>query len=302
MVHLLKVTPGSRFHVKEQLLFRIFYPTFLRAKAHYVTDKDNATARFLLQSCMSVLSCLIVNLKMCEKFMEINGLHEILSLIADAAFTRSVYALLEVTVTVEIWRICKELDNTESIEAPATKFLFETLDRETNGLFINLQRFKKLRVEEKADRQGEKDAPTHFDNQRAELSALADLRTETAETAVEGLDDTTLLQLLESDIHCEQLENKTDTIDAVANSNSFEKFHFLIEEAIEVYNDEHASYNKFSLYQASAAWRAAAGVALCSPKFRTELSAHPVSKKSLHLFKLLTVGIATDSIEGSCDM
>ncbi|XP_039305256.1 lysosomal-trafficking regulator isoform X2 [Solenopsis invicta] len=296
MAHLLKVTPGSRFHAREQLLFRIFYPTFLSAKAHYITDKDNATTRFLLQSCMSVISCLIVNLKMCEKFMEINGLHEILSLISDAAFTRSVYALLEVTVTVEIWNICKELDNVESIEAPATKFLFEILNRETNKLFISLQRLKELR--KKTDQQGEKDAPdTHSNYQKAELSALEDLRTETVETAAEDLDDTILSQLPESDTHREQLENKTDMIDAVANLNLFENFYFLIEETIEVYDDGDASYSKFSLYQASAAWRAAAGVALCSPKFRTELSIHPVSKKLLHLLKLLTLGIATDSIE-----
>lgn len=300
MAHLLKVTPGSRFHVREQLLFKVFYPTFLRAKARYLTDKGNVTARFLLQSCMSVISSLIVNLKMCEKFMETNGLHEILSLIADAALTRNIYVLLEVTVTVEIWKMCKERNNTESIEAPAMKFLFETLDRETNGLLVSLQCLKELRLEEKADQQGEKDVPDmHSDNQKAESSVLKDLRTETAETAIESIDDTTLAQLPESDIYCEQLENKTDT-NTAAISNSLEEF--FIEEATEVCDDGNASYNKSSLRQASAAWRAAAGVALCSPKFRAELSAHSVSRKSLRLFKLLTVGIATDSIEGSCDM
>ncbi|XP_011866548.1 PREDICTED: lysosomal-trafficking regulator isoform X3 [Vollenhovia emeryi] len=292
MAHLLKVTPGSRFHVREQLLFRVFYPTFLRAKARYTADKGNATARFLLQSSMSVISCLIVNLKMCEKFMETNGLHEILSLIADAAFTRSVYALLEVTVTVEIWRVCKELNGTESIEAPATKFLFETLDRETNGLLASLQCLKELRV----DQQGEKELPdVRSDYQSAELSALKDSRPQTAEVAAEGLDDTTLPQLPESDIHREQPESKTDTTNAAAIPNSFEKSHFVIEEPAEVCDD--APYNRCGLHQASAAWRAAAGVALCSPKFRTELSAHSVSRRSLRLFKLLTVGIATDSIE-----
>ncbi|XP_018058565.1 PREDICTED: lysosomal-trafficking regulator [Atta colombica] len=295
MAHLLKITPCSRFHVREQLLFSVFYPTFLRAKAHYMTDKNNATARFLLQSCMSVISCLIVNLKMCEKFMEINGLHEILSLITDVSFTRSVYALLEVTVTVEIWKICK--DNTESTEISATKFLFETLDRETNGLFVSLQCLKELRVGEKTDQQGEKDVPNMHSNQEVELATPKDLRTEIVEAAVEDLNDTFLSQLLESDIHCEQLENKTDTIDVIAISNSLERFHFPIEETIELLTDEDTSDNKFNLHQASAAWRAAAGVALCSPKFRTELSIHPVSRKSLHLFKLLTVGIATDSIE-----
>ncbi|KYN43656.1 Lysosomal-trafficking regulator [Trachymyrmex septentrionalis] len=298
MAHLLKITPCSRFHVREQLLFSVFYPTFLRAKAHYMTDKDNVTARFLLQSCMSVISCLIVNLKMCEKFMEINGLHEILSLITDVSFTRSVYALLEVIVTVEIWKICKEPDNIESTEVSATKFLFETLDRETNGLFVSLQCLKELRVREKTDQQGEKDASNmHSDNQEVELPTSKDLRTEIVEAAVEDLDDTFLSQLPGSDIHCEQLDNKTDTIDVIAISNSLEMFQFPIEEIIELRTDGDTSDSKFSLHQASAAWRAAAGVALCSPKFRTELSIHPVSRKSLHLFKLLTVGIATDSIE-----
>ncbi|KAL0119810.1 hypothetical protein PUN28_007922 [Cardiocondyla obscurior] len=293
MAHLLKVTPGSRFHVKEQLLFRVFYPTFLRAKTYYVTDKDNPTARFLLQSSISIISCLIMNLNLCEKFMEVNGLHEILTLIADVTFTRNVYALLEVTVTVEIWNICKELNNAENIEAPATKFLFETLDRETSELLVNLQCLKELKIKEKADQQNEKNMPdVYSDNQKVELSTLENWSLETAETAVESFDDTTLTQLTASDINYEQLENKTDTTDT-------EKLRLLIEDTTEMCDAsyEDALYSKFSLYQACAAWRAAAGVALCSPKFRTELSAHLVSKKSLRLFKVLTVDIATDSIE-----
>jgi len=154
-------------------------------------------------------------------------------------------------------------------------------------------------VREKTDQQGEKDASNmHSDNQEVELPTSKDLRTEIVEAAVEDLDDTFLSQLPGSDIHCEQLDNKTDTIDVIAISNSLEMFQFPIEEIIELRTDGDTSDSKFSLHQASAAWRAAAGVALCSPKFRTELSIHPVSRKSLHLFKLLTVGIATDSIEG----
>ncbi|XP_025074143.1 lysosomal-trafficking regulator [Pogonomyrmex barbatus] len=283
MAHLMKVTPGSRFQVREQLLLRVFYPTFLRAKACYMTDKGNITAKFLLQSCISIISCLIVNLKMCEKFMEINGLREILPLIMDTAFIRSVYALLEVTVTVEIRRISE--DDTES--TPAMNFLFETLDRETNELYLSLQCSKELSVGEEASQQGEKDVlDVHSDNQGIELS-LEDLKTE---TAIENLKDTTLSQLPEHDINREQLENRTDMID-IAISNSLEKLQSL------QYDDADVWYDKISLYQTSAAWRAAAGVALCSPKFRTELSIHPVSRKLLHLFKLLTVSIATDSVE-----
>lgn len=303
MAHLLKVTSGSRFYVKEQLLLKVFYPTFLRAKASYMTDNGNVTAKFLLQSCMSVMSCLIVNTQMCEKFMEINGLHEILPLMTDAAFTRNVYALLEVTVTVEIWKIyCEESGNSESIEAPATKSLFEFLDRETNDLLNSLQYSEKS---EKTEQQSEKNIiVARSDNQEIQLFPIDDSKVETDETAIESLDDTTILpRLPDSDTHREHSENKTDTVvTSNSRSNSSEKLHTLIEQVSEVCVDADASFNKFSLYQASAAWRAAAGVALCSPRFRAELSAHPVSRKSLRLFKVLAVNIATDSIEGSCNM
>jgi len=290
MAHLLKVTSGSRFYVREQLLLKVFYPTFLRAKASYMTDNENVTAKFLLQSCMSVMSCLIVNTQMCEKFMEINGLHETLPLMTDAAFTRSVYALLEVTVTVEIWKMyCEDSGNSESAEAPATKSLFESLDRETNDLLNSLRYFEKSKMETKMEQQSEKNIViARFDDQEIETAM------------VESLDDATiLLRLPDSDIHREQSENKTDIVVTLNSKNNSSEKLTLIEQVTEACVDADASFEKFSLHQASAAWRAAAGVALCSPKFRAELSEHPVSRKSLHLFKMLAVGIATDSIEGN---
>jgi len=300
MTHLLKVTPGSRFHVREQLLLRVFYPTFLRAKTCYTIDNNNVTAKFLIQSCMSVMSCLIVNVQMCEKFMEINVLNEILPLIVDTTFTRSVYTLLEVIVTIEIWKICcKETNDFKNIETPAMKSLFESLDRETDALLKNLNCLKKSGMEEeKVDQQSEKNTfDIHSNVQKIELFPIKDTKMETSEVMTESLNDA-ILKLPKSDTHHEQLENKTDTIDIIV-SHLFEKFDTLAEQAIGVCKDTDMSSKKISLYQASAAWRAAADVALYSPKFRIELSVHPVLKKSLHLFKLLTIGIATDNIKGN---
>lgn len=300
MAHLLKVTPSSRFHVREQLLFKVFYPILLRAKACYTADNGDVTAKFLLQSCISVTSCLIVNAQMCDKFMEINGLTEILPLMSDAAFTKCVYALLEVAVAIEIRKMCREVsesfDANDGIQMSATKSLFESLDKETDELLSKLPRSEK--EPKLRERDGNQQAETSDDNREVEhLSATIVRKT------IDGLDEerrapaASNTQQPKSDARREQSENKTDdTIDAVVSSNSFENLHTLMERAC---NDAVASFMKFSLYQASAAWRAAAGVALCSPKFRAELSAHPVSRKSLHLFKLLAAAIATDSIEGS---
>lgn len=300
MAHLLKVTPTSKFHVREQLLLKVFYPTFLRAKACYVTDSGNLTAKFLVQSCMSVMSCLIVNAQMCEKFMEMNGLQEILYLMADAVFTRNVYALLEITVIIEIWRIsCEKSSDSESIESPATKSLFESLDRETNELLKSLQCLEKRGLEKRIDQQGEGDT-INAQEVKPSLEGVGGLKAEiNNEIAIESVDDArTASRLLEDDIRPKQLENKTDTIDVIIVSNSFEKLRTFVKRDVKTSSVDDTDALKKNLYQASAAWRAAAGVALCSPKFRIELSAHPVSRKSLRLFKSLAAGIATDSIEG----
>ncbi|XP_014468102.1 PREDICTED: lysosomal-trafficking regulator isoform X2 [Dinoponera quadriceps] len=297
MAHLLKVTPSSRYHVREQLLLKVFYSTFLRAKACYAASDDggDSTAKFLLQSCISIMSCLIVNAQMCERFVELDGLREVLTLMPDQLFTRSVYALLEVTVTIEIWRShCEEVGYSESTEMLATRSLFESLDRETNELLVNLRYIE----EGKADRRRGEDTPdVRPDDRGIKLRAALVGDFNIDETTAGGA--TTAPEFSETDTRLsEQLENKTDATGVAVVSDASQDLHALAEEDVRVNSTDDANVTgKFSLYQASAAWRAAAGVALCSPKFRVELSAHPVSMKLLHLFKLLAVDIVTDSIE-----
>ncbi|XP_011144679.1 lysosomal-trafficking regulator isoform X1 [Harpegnathos saltator] len=303
MAHLLKVTPSSRYHVREQLLLKVFYSTFLHAKACYITDSSNSTAKFLLQSCISIMSCLIVNAQMCEKFMELGGLSEVLVLMPDMAFTRSVYALLEVTVTIEIWRShCEEVSYSESAEMPATRSLFEALDRETSELLKSLEHIKQEELDEKTDQLGEKDTfDVHSDNQEIKPFLVQDLHTATNEIMVENVDNTVTStpELPETELtRPEQFDNKTDTIGTVVASNSSETLRAFAKEDVKANGvDDADMIEKCSLYQASAAWRAAAGVALCSPKFRVELSAHSVSTRLLDLFKLLAVGIVTGNVE-----
>lgn len=304
MAHLIKITPSSRYHVREQLLLKVFYSTFLRAKASYVVDSDNSTAKFLLQSCISIMSCLIVNAQMCEKFVELGGLREFLVLMPDTAFTRSVYALLEVIVTIEIWKShCEEVNYSENTDMPATKSLFEALERETNELLKSLQHIEEGKMEEKTDQRDKKDtSDVHSNDQEIKSFLVGDVNSAIYETTIENVDNpTTVPELLET---CQkQLESKTDTmISTVAMLDSSENLYTFAKEDVNANNVDNANViEKFSLYQASAAWRAAAGVTLCSPKFRIELSAHPVSQKLLRLLKLLTVDIVTDSIEGNYD-
>ena len=74
MIHLLKVTPNSRFPAREALLFRVFHPTFLRSMDRYEQNNSNTTAKFLIQACLTMMASLIINAPMFERFIEIDGL------------------------------------------------------------------------------------------------------------------------------------------------------------------------------------------------------------------------------------
>ncbi|KAK9307869.1 hypothetical protein QLX08_001934 [Tetragonisca angustula] len=264
MAHLLKIGPCSKFHIRRELVLKVFYPTFLKAKTYYAADKGNTAAKFLIQSCLSAISCLIVNAQICEEFTGINGLEETLILLSDTIFTRNVYALLEVTVIVEIWKT--NFMNSSDTEKPALKSLFDFLEKETTELLDILKNSAHTFVDEKYVEQAANQISDELNDQNVEGANITvenntlQEQNETKELIKEISDNS------QANASCSEVHNETDTT------------------------------RKVNLYQASAAWRAAAGVALCSPKFRTQLSLHPVSRKSLQLFVTLATCISSDNI------
>lgn len=274
MAHLLKVTPNSSFSVRQELLLKVFYPTFLTAGKWYESDNSDAIAKFLIQSCLSVIASLIVNAPMCERFTEINGLNKALEMIGDSGFTRNVCALLEVAVIMEMWKIsCEDPAEVETVATPALVSLLNSLEIETKNL---------LDIVEDLD-------PKESDSNS---SSSADEKFDTVKEIGEQLSDETQ----ESQVPCDA--DKTDTEKTkTENSPNLTKNNFS-----NTLNDRSprrdGSYLKNSLNQASAVWRAAAGVALCSPRFRTQLSNHPVSKISIIVLRKLAICIASDEITG----
>lgn len=266
MAHLLKIGPCSKFHIRRELLVKVFFPIFLRAKTYYTTDRENTIAKFLVQSSLCAMSCLMVNAQMCEAFNEINGLEEALILLSDATFTRNVYALLEITVIVEIWKTnFPESDSFDNTEKFAVRSLFDSLEAETIQLL------------------------SVFTNS---MDSLVDGHKQTRSN-VRDIEETSTIVAQESNTFQEQqvVERKSsDTISWVSK---------VFDSGGTSWQDHGTdAIKKLNLYQASVAWRAAAGVALCSPKFRAQLSSHSVSQKSLQLFIMLAVHISTDSITG----
>ncbi|XP_023246507.1 lysosomal-trafficking regulator [Copidosoma floridanum] len=136
MRHLLRVTADSGSPVKQELLFRVYYPTFVRVRAA-LGRAEAPTLKFLVQSCLSAITGLIVNASTYQRFLETNGLQEVLGLLADQAFVKNVYALLEISVIMEI-KIASFGEEVrlegESSPRPATRTLFEFLERGTDAL------------------------------------------------------------------------------------------------------------------------------------------------------------------------
>lgn len=135
--HLFKIIPSTSTIVKRELLFKVFYPTFLNQKTKYFENDDDETSKFLMQCCLSVLSSQLCNVTFAEEFMIRSGLDHILQLITVADFSKSCCSILEVTVVIELWRLETRDDKSES---PSLDMLTRALETSTTTLISSLQR------------------------------------------------------------------------------------------------------------------------------------------------------------------
>ena len=191
-----------------------------------------------------------------------------LKLLPNPTFIRSVFSLLEVSVVMEIWKIyCEGRNEFEDMnsERPALSALLGALERETNSLLTIL----------------ETDAKEVAENLKQDFEKLKNQD----------------LGEIENDIFPLNLAGTSDVPMDLVNYVDFLE-EPLLEENTKM-TEKKSGYRKIKFYQASAAWRAAAGVALCSPNFQVELSKHPIVKNLTKLLKLLAVYIATDRPKGN---
>ncbi|XP_011300955.1 lysosomal-trafficking regulator isoform X2 [Fopius arisanus] len=257
MSHLIKVTPNAGFHVRRDLLFRVFYPTFLSAKKNLEKSTANATTEFLIQTSLSMITSLVVNGTICERFGEIGGLEESLKLLPNPLFTRNVYGLLEMTVIMEIWKSIED-NECELSDGVAVKALLDALDKESSELLEVFESIKEQNIEEILEEPVDN---TYFKSKKFQER----------EKDKSGEEISVKRNLLKTEL--------SKSLEDIVRGGTLEEL------------------QRVSLFQASAAWRAAAGVVLCSPRFRKELLKSPVAEKSLRLFKTLAVFIATDRIK-----
>lgn len=146
--HLLRCAPKCTPRVRYELLFSVFYPTFLDSQTEYSTN-PNEHSKFKTLTCLSVFASLLSSVPFAEQFMRLDGLNQIKYLINNPEFSKASCAVLENTVIIEIWKLecdlnCVNinkqeqpkpiLENVEMDKLPSLQMLLFSLEASTKEL------------------------------------------------------------------------------------------------------------------------------------------------------------------------
>jgi hypothetical protein len=146
--HLFKVTPAASSVVKRELLFKVFFPTFLGQKEKIMEDPEDEVAQFLVTCCLSVFSSQLCNISSAEEFINRGGLNYILELITVPEYSKLCCAILEVTIIIELWRTTNEQAE-GAVALKSLDMLIDALENTSPVLIGYLQKIalKQLRRE-----------------------------------------------------------------------------------------------------------------------------------------------------------
>ncbi|XP_063360507.1 lysosomal-trafficking regulator [Cydia amplana] len=136
--HLLRVTPKCRLEMKHELLFSVIYPTFIVAKHRYIIRMEDS-AYFLTVSCLNIFSSLLNTVSFADQFIQKGGLSYVLELVSLPEFSNQCCSILEIAITVEIFKLIKENTNTnyyrEMSSLASIQMLFKSLSETTQRCF-----------------------------------------------------------------------------------------------------------------------------------------------------------------------
>ncbi|XP_063626824.1 lysosomal-trafficking regulator [Cydia splendana] len=136
--HLLRVTPKCRLEMKHELLFSVIYPTFIVAKHRYIIRMEDS-AYFLTVSCLNIFSSLLNTVSFADQFIQKGGLSYVLELVSLPEFSNQCCSILEIAITVEIFKLIKENTNTtyyrDMSSLASIQMLFKSLSETTQRCF-----------------------------------------------------------------------------------------------------------------------------------------------------------------------
>lgn len=148
--HLFKIIPNTSINVKHELLFQVFYPTFLNQKTIYFENDDDEMSKFLMLCSLSILSSQLCNIGFAEEFIMKGGLEHILELIVLPEFSKLCCSILEVTIVIELWKLENENEKREG-EPQSLKMLMQALQSSSATLLLSLQKLVARQMREERE-------------------------------------------------------------------------------------------------------------------------------------------------------
>ncbi|GLH06434.1 Neurobeachin [Gryllus bimaculatus] len=279
--HLLKVSPRCTPHVKQELLFNVFYPTFCVAKTQFLLTDDDVS-KFNVLSCLSIFSSLLGSITFADYFISQGGLNHILDLISLPVFSKLCCSVLEMIAIVEIWKLESEAKVHNGSEShvcdlkqlPSLNMLQNAMEASSRRLLVIFDKYTNSQsagISNGSSTPVNTTSGTELDDNKPSQETTEDSDGLDNENCNINSEDTKsmLESLNESDVDV----NKN----AVDSSNTNDAMPGVI-----LTKEDRDTYCQL-LPTLCVFWRSCANLVVSSPSFRAHLQRQPVAEDAGHL-------------------
>lgn len=127
--HLLRVIPHCKTEVKQEILFSVFYPVFLKVREQYC-ENSSELSKFLVLTCLSVFMNLLRKVRIVEQFVEQKAMNHVMDMLKDKDATKLCCSILEIVIITQIWK-----------EEQSSKKIEKSNDENTPKVAVNVLEF-----------------------------------------------------------------------------------------------------------------------------------------------------------------
>nr|CAD7196152.1 unnamed protein product [Timema douglasi] len=140
--HLLKVSPRCTPLVRWEIIFNVFYPTFLSVKSEYLSTKSDVS-KFTVLSCLSLFTSALGTVSFAEHFISLGGLAHISELILFPPFSKLCCCILEITSVIEISKLdhesgCETVDDSSKVGSSPSVFMLHRAMRLSSRKLLDI--------------------------------------------------------------------------------------------------------------------------------------------------------------------
>ncbi|XP_054259566.1 lysosomal-trafficking regulator isoform X2 [Macrosteles quadrilineatus] len=101
--HLLRIIPSCKLAVKQEILFSVFYPVFLKARERF-SEYHSEIDKFLIITCLSVFTNLLRRARIVEQFIDQKATAHIMEMLQDKDAMKLCCSIIEIVIITQIWK------------------------------------------------------------------------------------------------------------------------------------------------------------------------------------------------------